>query len=123
MPAFQRTSLAIPWSLLAVLFLASQTHGADHPAWWADALVEAARDGYSLVDDHELETLRADSRVRIMDVRPDYEFDMGHVPGAVNMEFDLGDERELSTERVRRLAELLGPDRGRTVVFYCRSFM
>ncbi len=121
--AFQQTSRTILWSFLAVLFLAVQAQAAGRPAWWADAQAEAARDGYALVDDTELEALRKDGRALIVDVRPDYEFARSHVLGAVNMEFHLGDQQELSMERARRLAELLGPDHGRTVIFFCRSFM
>lgn len=123
MPACQQASRTILWSFFVVLVLTAQTQAAGRPAWWADAQAEAARDGYALVDDSELEALRKDGRTLIVDVRPDYEFARSHVPGAVNMEFDLGDQQGLSMERARRLAELLGPDHGRTVIFFCRSFM
>lgn len=123
MPAYKRSSLAILWSLLAVILCADSAIAKNRPAWWADAQAEAVRDGYTLVDASELEALRKDGRSLIVDVRPDYEFARSHVPGAVNMEFHLGDQQELSMERARRLAELLGPDHGRTVIFFCRSFM
>lgn len=122
MTARQRTSLAMLWSILAFSLL-SQAAQAAQPSWWADAQADALRDGYVLVDDAGLEALRADGKALIVDVRPDYEFAMGHMPGAVNMEFHLGDEAEPAPERVRLLTELLGPDHGRTLVFYCRSFM
>ncbi len=115
--------LAIPWALLLGVLLVCPAHAAQPPAWWADARAEAARDGYGLVDDQELESLRRDPRVLILDVRPDYEFARGHMPGAVNMEFHLGDERELPPDRARRLVGLLGPERGRTLVVYCRSYL
>lgn len=123
MRAPNRSFLAILWSLLSVASLSYPAAAAEHPAWWADAQAEASREGYALADDAGIEALRAGGQALIVDVRPDYEFAMGHVPGAVNMEFDLGDERELSPERKRLLAALLGPVRDRAVVFYCRSFM
>ncbi|EMG35849.1 Rhodanese-related sulfurtransferase [Desulfocurvibacter africanus PCS] len=123
MTAEQRTPLAILWSLLAVIFFSDVAQASPRPAWWADAQAQASNDGYVLVDDGEMEALRREGRALLMDVRPDYEFAMGHVPNAINMEFHLGDQHELPMSRAKRLAELLGPDHGRTIVIYCRSFM
>ncbi|WP_027368068.1 rhodanese-like domain-containing protein [Desulfocurvibacter africanus] len=123
MTAHQLTPLAILWSILAVIFFSDAAQASPRPAWWADAQAQASNNGYVLVDDGEMEVLRREGRALLMDVRPDYEFAMGHVPGAINMEFHLGDQHELPMNRAKRLAELLGPDHGRTIVIYCRSFM
>jgi len=49
-------------------------------------------------------------------------FIAGHIPGAVNLEFHPGDKLEFSREKRARLKELIGPDKDRPVVIYCRSF-
>jgi len=58
----------------------------------------------------------------IIDVRPEYEYRDGHLPQAKGLEFDLGDKLELKPEKQEALIRLLGPDKQRLIVFYCRSF-
>ena len=95
----------------------------DQPTWWDQAKVEAEKDGYSLITLDELKSLDdAGKPVLILDVRPDYEYQRGHLPNAVNLEFDLGERLTLTPEKRKAFEKLLGPDRDRTVVIYCRSF-
>lgn len=93
----------------------------DHPIWWQDALQEAHREGYELIDTEQLDSILEDPRVILVDVRPDYEYEEGHLPCSVNFPFNLGDKMLLPESKKRAFEELLGP-RDRPVVFYCRSF-
>jgi rhodanese-related sulfurtransferase len=95
----------------------------ENEVWWASAVTEADRDGYTLIDDDGLRKLiDAGGDMVLLDARADYEFEAGHIPGAVNMEFDLGDDLELSPEKRQALAALMGQDKDRMLVIYCRSF-
>lgn len=94
-----------------------------HPAWWADMAAEARAGGYRLIDEPGLVKLMAERKdLIILDARPDYEFERGHVPGAVSLEFHLGDRLQLKPDKAERLRALLGPDLDRPVAVYCRSF-
>lgn len=68
-----------------------------------------ARDSMEPVSRAELKRRLKAGLVTVLDVRPEEEFRLGHVPGAINIPL-----RELS----RRLAEL---PRGKEVIAYCRS--
>lgn len=116
--------IAVCLALCWVCLSPGQGFGAqDRPGWWADAAIQAEKDGYSLIDAAELaRLLDADPPPILLDVRPDYEFAAGSLPGAVNLEFDLGDRSGLSPGKRARLGELLGPDTARPVVVFCRDF-
>jgi rhodanese-related sulfurtransferase len=103
------------------------THAAagsrEEPSWLGQARDEAKQDGYELISAPELKALYdAGKDFAIIDVRPGYEYRDGHLPHAKNLEFDLGDRLELKPEKQAALIELLGPDKRRMIVFYCRSF-
>lgn len=119
-----RSFTCVAWLLLALCVLPAHPAGADETeVWWESARAEADRDGYRLLDDDGLRKLldaRAD--MVLLDARADYEFEAGHIPGAVNLEFDLGDDIELSPDKRQALRDLIGPDKDRMVVVYCRSF-
>lgn len=119
-----RNITCMAWLLLASCVLAAAPALADeNEVWWASAQVEAARDDYHLIDDDGLRKLLDDKTdMVLLDARADYEFEAGHIPGAVNLEFDLGDDLNLSPEKRRTLASLVGPDKDRLLVIYCRSF-
>lgn len=112
--------------LLAALVataLAGTAHAANRPAWMDDAENLARRDSYQLVDDARLSAMGvAGEDYLLIDARPDYEFNAGHIPGAINFEFDLGDRTGLKAEKQTALEALVGPDKNRPVVMYCRSF-
>jgi len=93
-----------------------------HPAWMETARREADRYGYKLIGHEDMAALLDQEDLLLIDVRPDYEFDAGHIPGAVNMEFDLADRSQLSQEKREAFKQLAGPDKQRTIVVYCRSF-
>jgi len=115
---------SISLTLLALcLFLTAPAVASDDEVWWEAAVTEAERDEYKLIDTKELaELLDMDSDAIIIDVRADYEFEAGRIPDADNLEFDLGDRMDLSPEKRAAFEELVGSDKDRHVVIYCRSF-
>ena len=68
-----------------------------------------ARDAMEPVSRRELLTRLKDGTVTLLDVRPEDEFALGHVPGAINIPLQ---------QLARRLAEL---PRRREIVAYCRG--
>lgn len=90
------------------------------PAWWQQAEKDAVRDGYRLIEQAELKARYGE--FVILDVRPGYEFREAHLPDAVNLEFDLADRLELKPEKQKLVMDLLGPDKARPIVLYCRSY-
>jgi len=109
--------------LVALAVLTSTAMAADRPSWWDGAASEAKAEGYGLITAEELNDLSdTNPDLLILDVRPDYEYRAGHLPGAVNLEFDLGDRLELKPDKRAAVKKLLGPDRNRPIVIYCRSF-
>ena len=96
---------------------------AGHPAWWAKASRTASDNGYRLLDARGLKAkLDRGEKFLLVDVRPDYEYEEGHIPGAVNLEFHLGDRTRLKPAKEKALNGILGPDKRVVVVFYCRSY-
>jgi len=119
-----RNITCVAWLLLVFCVLAARPARADeNEVWWASAQAEAKRDDYGLIDDDGLkELVGSGADMVLLDARADYEFVAGHIPGAVNLEFDLGDDLALSPEKRQALDALMGPDKDRMLVIYCRSF-
>jgi phage shock protein E len=108
-------------ALLAVTSWAEEETSA--PPWWGQASLNAQKDGYRLITPNELQALRSNGGdFLLLDVRPGYEYCQGHLPNAINMEFDLGDRLSLSNIKKSDLVKTLGPDKNRLIVIYCRSF-
>ena len=115
----------IPSSILILLVLVviGPSWSKDTPVWWPSALAEAQKDGYVLTTPEEIQSLYASgNNFFIVDVRPDYEFKAGHLPGAKNFEIDLGDRLELKPQKADAFKKVLGTDKNRLIVIYCRSF-
>jgi phage shock protein E len=109
--------------VLAALLLGLPAAADQRPLWWDQAKAQAKSDGYQLLGGQGLKKLLAGKQdFVLLDVRPDYEFDAGHIKGAVNLEFHLGDRLELEPGKADTLAKLVGPDQKRLLVIYCRSF-
>jgi rhodanese-related sulfurtransferase len=112
---------------VALLFVAvARDHGygaEQQPVWWERAEALASRDGYRLVSLRELKALfDSELGLAIVDVRPHYEYKAGHIPGSVQMEFDLGERSRLKPDKRRQFETILGPDKGRRIVIYCRNY-
>ncbi len=108
--------------LLALVF-SGPSWSQDNPVWWPAALAEALKDGYVLTTPEEIQALYASgNNLFLVDVRPDYEFKAGHLPGAKNFEIDLGDRLELKPQKADAFRKVLGVSKNRLIVLYCRSF-
>jgi rhodanese-related sulfurtransferase len=132
-PGYQRNPaeagwgrLGVVWPLLVVMVLAAMPFAAvaaETPTWWLDAVREGERKGYRVINLEELAALsQAEEDLLLIDARPAYEYRAGHIPGAANLEFHPGDKVRFSAEKRRQLKNLIGPDKDRPVVIYCRSF-
>jgi len=119
-----RKTIILPTVLiLLVLVFTGRSWSVDTPVWWPSALAEAQKDGYALTTPEETQSLYASgSNFFIVDVRPDYEFKAGHLSGAKNFEIDLGDRLELKPQKANAFKKVLGTDKNRLIVIYCRSF-
>jgi len=107
--------------MAATALLAGQASAADE-IWWRDSLEKAEREGYKVVTLQGLaERLQQTPPPLLLDVRPDYEYRSGHIPGASNLEFDLGDKLQLNQAKKQAFQDLAGPDKARAVIIYCRS--
>ncbi len=93
------------------------------PLWWPDTLKRAEAGGYDLITLQGLQALiQSRKDFILLDVRPDYEYKDGHIAGSLNFEFHLGHRSNLEPERAEALKTLLGEDRDRLIVAYCRNF-
>lgn len=93
------------------------------PFWWENAVKEAQDNGYALLTPDDVNAcLRSGRNCLLVDVRPDYEFESGHIPGAVNLMFDPGDRMALGPEKKKQFEALLGPDKDRCIILHCRDF-
>lgn len=88
-------------------------------ATWEDVQAEARRGGYQLINTPELAERYQKERQNLLlvDTRQDWEYRSGHLKGAVN--FPLEPTWWGRWRSQRPLAELLGPDKDRFIVFYC----
>ena len=120
----------MPRSVLWLFWVATLLSGV--PATAADesesplfqrARQEAEIDGYTVLTTEALrELLRTDPTVLLIDARFAYEYEAGHIPGAVNLPVDLRDRGDLPPERRKIFTDVLGEDKGRPIVIYCRGF-
>ena len=109
--------------LVISLLRASISLAEEQPLWWEQAEAESGREGYDLITLDELESLyQSDKDFIVLDVRPDYEYDRAHLPKAANLEFHLGERLSLEPGKRKEFEGLLGSDKDRTIVIYCRSF-
>ncbi len=105
------------------LSVAGATREEPLPLWWPDKLKQAESAGYRLITPREVEVLmKGNEPFKLLDVRPDYEYAGGHIPGALNLEFNLGHRSNLQPEQAEAMKALLGPDLDMKIVIYCRNF-
>jgi 3-mercaptopyruvate sulfurtransferase SseA len=104
-------------------FTASSAQTGEKPGWWSRAQAQAVRDGYRLVDIDEIRVLYDSGKdFLILDVRPEYEYRDGHLPKAIPFEFDLGDRSNIGSVKREAFEKLLGHDKDRDIIIYCRSY-
>ncbi len=116
--------LFVFWMIVPLHAVAVSGHADENlPLWWSDAKKRAEEAKFSLIDFPKLQTLvQSGKELILLDVRPDYEYKDGHIPGALNFEFHLGHRSRMAPERARALKALLGPKKDRLIVTYCRNF-
>ena len=87
-------------------------------ARWEDVKAEAQSGGYRLITTGELAArYRQDAgKLLLLDIRQDWEYRTGHIPGAVN--FPMEPTAWSRWRSQGALARVLGPDRTRPIVFY-----
>jgi len=112
-----------PITLILFVGMLATAGSSQEPAWLQQSRDEARQNGYELISAPELKALYEGGKdFAIVDVRPGYEYRDGHLARAESLEFDLGDRLELKPDKQAALIHLLGPDKQRWIVFYCRSF-
>lgn len=87
-------------------------------ATWEDVVAEAATGGYKLISTEELwerYSTKPDGQI-IIDTRQEWEFRTGHIKGAIN--FPIEPTWISRWENKGEMKSLLGPDKGRNIVFY-----
>ena len=82
---------------------------------------EVERGGYKVITTQELKAWLDQKRdMLIVDTMPADNFKKQHIPGAVNFEIQRHPEMtEMSDKMKTDFEKLLGPDKNRTIVFYC----
>lgn len=103
----------------AILMLAYAAHKpAPSQTTMEDVRAEARRGGYRLITTAELwDRFRADSNnLLIVDTRQEWEYRTGHIEGAVN--FPMEPTWRSRWRKKSTLAQLLGTDKNRNIVFY-----
>ena len=77
--------------------------------------------GYSIVTTEELKVwLDKKDPVLIVDTMPlEDSYKKNHIPTAVQIEFPIEEMSQLDDAKKAALEQLLGPDKGRKIVFYC----
>jgi thiosulfate/3-mercaptopyruvate sulfurtransferase len=81
---------------------------------------EVERGGYKVVTTQELKSwIDQKKDMLIVDTMPPDNFKKQHIPGAVNFEIQRPELTQMSDKMQADLVKLLGPDKDRTIVFYC----
>ena len=82
---------------------------------------EVERGGYKVITTQELKAwIDQKKAMVIVDTMPPDNFRKQHIPSAVNFEIQRHPElTEMSDKMKRDFEKLLGPDKERTIVFYC----
>jgi rhodanese-related sulfurtransferase len=81
---------------------------------------EVAQGGYKFVDTKELKSwIDQKKPMLIVDVNPEESYKKQHIPGSVHIEFPRPVMTSIDDQKKDALIKLLGPDKNRTIVFYC----
>lgn len=123
MQAMAKTTALISIIIILVFVTGAPSWSKETPSWWPKALKEAQQGGYALTTPRETQALYdSGDDFLILDVRPDYEYKKGHLPKAGNFEVDLGDRLDMKPEKKASFEKVLGQNKDRSIVIYCRSF-
>ena len=82
---------------------------------------EVARGGYQIMTAAELKAATEQKKdILIIDTMPfEASFKKNHIPGAVNFELPVPEMATMDDRTKEAFGKLLGPDKDRTLVFYC----
>jgi rhodanese-related sulfurtransferase len=82
---------------------------------------EVARGGYQVIPAATLkEWLDQKKPMLIIDTMPlEASYKKQHIPGAVQFEFPIPEVKEMDEATKAKFEQVLGPDKDRTLVFYC----
>lgn len=118
-----RTKTMTILALLAVILVAAGLWQANRPIppktpTWDDVVQEAKAGGYRLLATEELRGLveKNPPGLLLVDTRQEWEHRTGHIPGSAI--FPMEPTAWSRWKKRGELAELLGPDKERPVVFY-----
>lgn len=101
---------------ISVLWLTNRAV-APKTSTWDDVVAEAKAGGYSLISTKELASMRESAPgLLLVDTRQDWEYRAGHIEGAVL--FPMEPTAWSRWRKKGELAKLLGPDKGRAIIFY-----
>lgn len=111
------TALLVLVVAAGALWFASRASAPGGTSWEA-VLAEAKDGGYRLITTEELaERYRTDVKsVLLVDTRQDWEYQAGHIDGAVN--FPMEPTWWSRWRKASALETFLGPERERAIVFY-----
>lgn len=97
----------IRYAAFALILAALPLPAADAPPGGKPPAVATVRN----VGVEEFDTLRAEKNAVVLDVRTEKEFKAGHIPGAINLDFNSG-------EFAKKFSQL---DKGKTYLVHCAS--
>ena len=97
----------IRFAALALIIAALPLSAADAPPGGKPPAVATVRN----VGVEEFDRLRAEKHAVVLDVRTEKEFKAGHIPGAINLDFNSG-------EFAKKFGQL---DKGKTYLVHCAS--
>lgn len=110
-------ALAVAALTLGVLWYLHRPILTKEPTW-EEVQAEARRGGYRLINTADLAELcrREGDRLLLVDTRQEWEYRTGHIKGSVH--FSMEPTAWARWQAKGPMAELLGPDRDRPMVFY-----
>lgn len=120
-----RGTICISSLCIIIIFLLTTNLFAEkqQPGWWNYAQSKAQREGYRIITTDELKELYSrDADFIIIDSRYTYEYQDAHLPGAINVPFDISQTSNLSDDKKSELLKALGNDAEKTIITYCRNF-
>jgi predicted sulfurtransferase len=115
--------LLILVSLLLIVKVTADDGVVTESKWWLRMAQEAKKSGYFLIATHDAQKWYKQSQpFVVIDVRPDYEYEDGHLKNALNVVFDLGARNKISKIKKKAFVKALGGDKTIKILIYCRSY-